>query len=121
MTLHIILVVFFVMVGVGLLLLELFLLPGFGVAGVGGVLSLIAGVVYAYIKLSAVYPWAGHITLIAALVLSAIAIYIFMKSNAIEKMGLDTTIDSSVEMPSAGKHMEEMSEAIEKEENAENE
>jgi membrane-bound ClpP family serine protease len=102
--LTIILVVF----GVGLLLAELFLLPGFGIAGICGIGSLVAAVAIAYMKLTALWVWAGHVTLAACVVLCAIAIWVFVKSKAMDKMALDTKIEGGVDMPSPGKRMEEL-------------
>lgn len=101
----IILVVVLVLAGVALLVAELFLLPGFGIAGVGGFASLIGSVVVAYLKISAL---AGHITLASCVVLSALAIYGFLRSKAIEKMSLDTKIDSKVELAKPGKKIEKL-------------
>ena len=86
----------------------MFLLPGFGIAGICGLGSLIAAVVIAYIKLAVMWAWAGHVTLAACLLLSAIAVWMFIKSKAMDKMALDTKIEGGVDMPSAGKHMEEL-------------
>ena len=94
--------------GVGLLLAEMFLLPGFGVAGIFGLLSLAGAVVLAYLKLTAMWAWAGHLTLAACVVLSGIAVWVFVKSKAMDKMALDTKIEGGVDMPSAGKRMEEL-------------
>lgn len=94
--------------GVGLLLAEMFLLPGFGIAGIFGLLSLAGAVVLAYLKLTAMWAWAGHLTLAACVVLSGIAVWVFVKSKAMEKMALDTKIEGGVDMPSAGKHMEDL-------------
>lgn len=105
---YIILTILLVLFGTGLLLAELFLLPGFGIAGICGLLSLIGAVVIAYVQLTALWAWAGHVTLAACIILCAIAVYAFLKSKAIKKMALDTKIEGSVEMPSAGKHMEEL-------------
>ncbi len=110
MTFSILLVIFLMVTGVLLLVAELFLLPGFGVAGITGFGSLVGAVIVAYVKLNPVYPWAGEITLIACIVLAAVAVYLFFRSHALEKMGLDTSINSSVEMPEAGKHMNQMME-----------
>ena len=96
--------------GVGLLLAEMFLLPGFGIAGIFGLLSLAGAVVLAYLKLTAMWAWAGHVTLAACVVLSGIAVWVFVKSKAMDKMALDTKIEGGVDMPSAGKRMEEMRE-----------
>ena len=108
MTTFLILTIILVIFGVGLLLAEMFLLPGFGVAGIFGLASLIAAVVIAYIKLTALWAWAGHVTLAACVVLCGIAVWVFVKSKAMDKMALDTKIEGGMDMPSAGKHMEEL-------------
>ena len=108
MTTFLILTIILVLFGVGLLLAEMFLLPGFGIAGVFGLLSLTGAVALAYLKLTAVWVWAGHVTLAACIVLCGIAIYVFVKSKAMDKMALDTKIEGGVDMPSPGKRMEEM-------------
>ncbi len=105
---YLILTIILVLFGVGLLLAEIFLLPGFGVAGIFGLVSLIAAVVIAYVKLVALWAWAGHVTLAACVVLCGIAVWVFVKSKAMDKMALDTKIEGGVDMPSAGKHMEEL-------------
>ena len=105
---YIILTILLILFGIGMLLAELFLLPGFGIAGICGFGSLIAAVVLAYVKLTALWAWAGHVTLVACVVLCGIAIWMFLKSKAMDKMALDTKIEGGVDMPSAGKHMEEL-------------
>jgi len=92
---NIFLVVLLVLAGVALLLMEMFLLPGFGIAGVGGFGCLIAAVVLAWMLIG---KTAGYITLGACLVLSALAIWGFLRSKALDKMALDSKIDSHVEM-----------------------
>jgi membrane-bound ClpP family serine protease len=105
---YLILTIILVLFGVGLLLAEMFLLPGFGVAGVFGLLSLAGAVAIAYIKLTALWVWAGHVTLAACVLLCAIAIIVFVKTKTMDKMALDTKIEGGVDMPSAGKRMEEL-------------
>ncbi len=92
---NVFLVVLLVLAGVALLLLEMFLLPGFGVAGIGGFGCLIAAVVMAWMLISRL---AGFITLAACLLLSILAIWGFLRSNALDKMALDSKIDGHVEM-----------------------
>lgn len=94
-----------VLVGVVLLVAEVFILPGIGVAGVGGTLCCAGAVGWAYWKISVS---AGTITLLVCVALAIVVGILFFRSRAIEKMGLDTEIDSAVKMPEAGKHMEEM-------------
>ena len=105
---YILLTILLVLFGVGLLLAEMFLLPGFGIAGIFGILSLVGAVVVAYLKLTAVWAWAGHMTLLACVVLCGIAVYAFIKSKAMDKMALDTKIEGGIDMPAPGKHMEEL-------------
>ncbi len=97
--------------GVLLLVLELFLIPGLGIAGIAGGGFLIGAVVYAYKFVGAT---AGHITFFAALAMTAIAIYVFYKSRAMEKMGLDAEIDDKVELASPGKKITRLQEEADK-------
>ena len=90
-----ILVVLLVLAGVALLLMEMFLLPGFGVAGIGGFAALVGAVVLAWIKIGHI---AGYITLAACLLVSGLAIWGFLRSKALDKMALDSKIDSHVEL-----------------------
>lgn len=105
---YILLTIILVLFGIGLLLAELFLLPGFGIAGICGLGALIAAVVIAYLKLAVLWAWAGHVTLAACVVLCAIAVWVFLKSKTLNKMALDTKIEGGVDMPSPGKHMEDL-------------
>ena len=82
MTTFIILTIVLTLFGIGLLLAEMFLLPGFGIAGICGLASLVAAIVIAYVKLSTAWAWAGHVTLATCLVLCGIAVWIFLKSKA---------------------------------------
>lgn len=111
MSMYVLLTILLVVFGVTLIVAEMFLLPGFGIAGVCGFMSLAGSVVVAYLKLAPMYPWAGHVTLAACIVLTAVAIYAFVKSHAIEKMALDTTIDSKVELAEPGKKIEDLEKA----------
>lgn len=86
----VIVVAVLLLIGIGLMLVEIFLLPGLSIAGIGGVLSLVGGVYYAYTFIG---PDAGHFTLLATIVLMAIAIWIFLRSRALEKMSLKTNVD----------------------------
>ncbi len=102
---NVFLVILLVCVGILLLVAELYLLPGFGVAGIGGFSSLVGGVCLAYYRISTM---AGHITLILSIVLTLLAIYLFYRSRAIEKMALDTTIEGSVGLADPGKKIKEL-------------
>ena len=92
---NVFLVVLLVLAGVALLLMEMFLLPGFGIAGISGFACLIGAVVVAWVYMGHV---AGLITLGACVIVSALAIWGFLRSNALDKMALDTKIDGHVEL-----------------------
>ncbi len=90
-----VLVVLLVLAGVALLLMEMFLLPGFGIAGISGFVCLVAAVVLAWVLLG---KMAGYITLGACVLLSGLAIWGFLRSHALDKMALDTKIDGQVKL-----------------------
>ena len=89
MTTFLILTIILVVFGVGLLLAEMFLLPGFGVAGIFGLLSLAGAVIIAYLKLTALWAWAGHVTLAACVILCAIAVWVFVKCHLVHGFAFD--------------------------------
>jgi membrane-bound ClpP family serine protease len=105
---NIFLVVLLVLAGVALLLMEMFLLPGFGIAGVGGFGCLIGAVVLAWMKVGQI---AGLITLGACVLLTVLAIWGFIRSRALDKMALDTKIDGHVELANNKLKKEEEKEA----------
>lgn len=91
----ILLVVILGICGVALLLVEIFLIPGIGFAGIAGLGSMVAAVVCAYHYIGA---FAGHITLAAMLVLAAVAAWLFLRSRMLERMALQTEISSKVDL-----------------------
>lgn len=107
---NILILVLLSLAGVLLLVLELFLIPGVGIAGIAGLGCLVGAVVYAYMAISAT---AGHITFFVVLAATAAAIYVFYKSKAIEKMGLDAKIDDKVELADPGKKIARLQEQAE--------
>lgn len=92
-----ILLILLVVAGVALLIAELFLLPGFGLAGITGFVCLVGAVVYAFLCMS---PTVGYATLVAVLLLSATAIYAFLKGKTLDKMALETDITAKVDLTS---------------------
>lgn len=88
-------VVIIILIGVVLILLEIFLLPGISVAGVAGV-ALFAGAIYmAYEKLG---PTAGNVALLCCILFTAAGVYLFIKGKVLERMSLQTNIDSKVDL-----------------------
>ena len=79
-------------VAILLFLLEIFLLPGITIAGVGGVLFAIGGIIYAY----SVGPVAGHITLVGSLVVFFGIFFRLLRKNSFQRVALKTDVDSTL-------------------------
>lgn len=88
-------VVLLLVAGLGLILLEFFLLPGISIAGICGILALIGADYLAYVNISAT---AGHIVLFVSLGIIALGIYLFLKARTLDKMALTTDIEGRVEL-----------------------
>lgn len=82
-------VIVLLLVGITFFLVELFLIPGISIAGIAGTIFMGGSVYYAYSQIGAT---AGHITLFGSVLLLAIAVTIFVRSKALEKMSLRTNI-----------------------------
>lgn len=87
-------VVVLLLAGIIFFLIELFLIPGVSIAGVAGTLFLAGAIFFAYSQLGSV---AGHLTLAGSLVLLGVAIWIFLRSKALEKMSLKAEIDGKID------------------------
>ncbi len=87
--------VLLILTGIFLLLLEVLVLPGISIAGIGGVLFLIAGVIYSYNSFGST---GGHVTLASAFVLVGLSAIFTFRSKTWKKAMLDTQIDSKVDV-----------------------
>lgn len=86
--------VLLILTGIFLLLLEIFVLPGISIAGIGGALFLIAGVIYSYTTFG---NTGGHITLAATILLVALSAFFAFRSKTWKKAMLETEIDGKVD------------------------
>jgi len=96
MTLEIIIIVVLILIGVALMMAEIFLLPGITIAGIAGGLLMIASVVYAFHYID---NTAGYITIGANVVLTAGAFVFLVKSKSLDRISLKANIDSVVDQP----------------------
>lgn len=94
MTVEIIIIVFLIILGVGLLAAEVFLLPGITIAGIAGGLMLIGSIAYAFYYIN---ETAGYITIAANIIISVAAFLFILKSNALNHIALKTDIDATVD------------------------
>ena len=89
----------FVLLGVLLLVVEVALIPGFGVVGIMGILSFITSVVYAFNVLGVL---AGWVTL-AIVVLSVVLLIMWAAyGSSLKRLALKENINSTVKDPVAG-------------------
>jgi membrane protein implicated in regulation of membrane protease activity len=86
-------IIIFMAVAIFLLILEIFLLPGITIAGIGGALFAIGGIIYAYQKVGAV---AGHITLAGSLVLFFGFFFWLLRARSFQRVALKTNVDSTL-------------------------
>lgn len=94
MTVEIIIIAFLILLGVGLFIAEVFLLPGITIAGIAGGVMLIGSIAYAFYYIG---ETAGYITIGANVVVTIAAFIIIMKSNALSHISLKTDIDATVD------------------------
>jgi len=92
MTLNIIIIIIFMVVAIFLFLLEIFLLPGITIAGIGGVLFAIGGIVYAY----SIGTLIGHVTLIISIVLFIGFFAWLLRAKSFQRVALKTNVDSTL-------------------------
>lgn len=90
--------------GVGLILVEVFVLPGFGVAGISGIILMFGGIFYvfksAYQFETAILAFSSVIVLTAIFVIAAF--YLFPKTRAWKHFALATEMSSDIGYHSAG-------------------
>ncbi|MDR2233556.1 MAG: NfeD family protein [Tannerella sp.] len=92
MTLSIIIIILIMAVAILLLLLEIFFLPGVTVAGVGGSIFAVGGIIYAY----SVGTIIGHITLISSIVLFGGMFFWLLRAKSFQRIALKTNVDSTL-------------------------
>ncbi|MFR9165618.1 MAG: NfeD family protein [Dysgonomonas sp.] len=94
MAIEIIIVAFLIILGIALLMAEIFLLPGITIAGIAGGISILGGIVYAFTSMG---NTAGFITIGVSAVAGCGTFVYLIKSNAINKIALKTDIESKVD------------------------
>ncbi|MGI6219745.1 MAG: NfeD family protein [Bacteroidaceae bacterium] len=80
--------------GIILFLIELFFIPGIGIAGFAALGCLIYASFFAFTEIG---TFGGLITLLAALVLSIAAFVWFMRSRTLDRLSLKEELDSTVD------------------------
>jgi membrane-bound ClpP family serine protease len=89
------LVIFLILLGLLLFVIEVLLIPGITIAGVGGAVCMIAGIVIAFISLGTL---TGMIVLLSTAILMVVTIVVMLKANTWKKLMLTKTIDGKVDL-----------------------
>ena len=89
----IIIIASLIIVGIVLMVVEMLLVPGFGISGLGAIAAFGYANYYAFTELSNL---AGFITLFASLVTAIFVIIFVLRSKAIDKLELNKKIESTV-------------------------
>ncbi|MDL2265071.1 NfeD family protein [Parabacteroides sp. OttesenSCG-928-G07] len=85
-------IIFLIVLAIVLLLVEIFLLPGVTIAGIGGLLFAVGGLIYAYMVSVAV----GNITLVSSVVAFGVVFFWLLRSKSFNKVALHTEIDAKL-------------------------
>ena len=85
------LVISFIIIGLLLLFAEILIIPGVGVAGILGVLSLVGSCVYAFLEVSTT---ARIITTVSVVVLLVVMTIYVLRAKTWKRISLNTNIDS---------------------------
>lgn len=94
MTLHIIVVISVIVLGILFMLIEIFLLPGISIAGIAGVIFIIGGIFYSYMFIGST---AGNITLASSAIALGASFAWLLKSKSLRRISLETNIEDTVD------------------------
>lgn len=93
MYIDLVIIIILLLIGIGLLILETFFIPGFGVVGIIGVAFYVGGIMFAFSSLGAK---GGTIVLSISLIVTAASFIGLIKSKTLDKVALKADISSTV-------------------------
>jgi len=88
------LIIFLIVLGVLLFIIEFMLIPGITIAGIGGAICLVTGVVFSFTSFG---PATGFIVLICTTLLLGLLTVLMLRAGTWKKFMLKTSIDSKVD------------------------
>ncbi len=94
MTLHIVVVIAVILLGILFMMIEIFLLPGISIAGIAGAIFIIGGIIYSYTFIGSI---AGSITLAASAAALGVSFVWLVKSKSLRRISLETNIEDTVD------------------------
>ena len=93
------LIIFLIFLGLLLFIIEFVLIPGVTIAGIGGAVCLITGIVFSFISFGTT---TGLTVLGVTLAIMVVTTYFMLKAETWKKFMLKTTLDSKVDTVGAG-------------------
>lgn len=90
----VIVIIILILIGVFLLLLEILVVPGVTIAGIGGAIFIGSGIYMSYTNFGNTI---GHISVIISIVISILAVVLALKSKTWDKLSLNSKITSKVD------------------------
>jgi membrane-bound ClpP family serine protease len=87
-------IILIILTGLALLVLEVFVIPGFTITGVAGFILLGLGIYLTYTEFGSTL---GHISVAGSALAFGLLLYVATRNSTWKRMALHTTIDSSVE------------------------
>lgn len=94
MAVDIIIVSVLMLIGIILIMVEIFLLPGITVAGIGGGIIVVGGIVYAFHYMG---ETAGYITILSTGIVGVGGFIYLIKSKTLDHFALKTDIESKID------------------------
>jgi membrane-bound ClpP family serine protease len=95
------LIIFLILLGLLLFIIEFMLIPGITIAGIGGAICMVGGIVLAFTKFG---TSTGLIVLGGTALLLVVTTYYMLKSGTWDKFMLKTTIDGKVDNIGTGEN-----------------
>jgi membrane-bound ClpP family serine protease len=89
------LIIFFIAIGIFLFIVEFMLIPGISIAGIGGAVFILGGVIISFIEFG---PTTGFLVLGGTAITLAIVVTLMLRSGTWKKFMLTTSIDSKVDL-----------------------
>ncbi len=80
-----------IFIGLVMVILEIFFLPGITIAGVSAVLFFVGAIFYAFTQLG---EFAGYLTIAVSVLVTIGGIILFIRSRSLDRIALKTSIDS---------------------------
>ena len=101
-------VILLLVIAIGLVLIEIFLVPGVGIPGIAGAVLMVVSLVMAY-RVGTMF---GHYTLAATGLASVGLVILAFRAKTWERLSLKSGIDSKVERPIEGLNVGDVGEAV---------